>query len=182
MRAGRMRSTNVKTTAYALLLLMVGLAAGGRAQANDRANARLAARALVEKMTADRSDAVDEIYSPGFVVHGSTGDFSLKEDDESATAWRAALPDLSVKVERTVSNGDLVAVHWTMSGTNSGTDSGMPGKGVKVSLQGMSMFRFSKGHIVEEWTLVDIAALMTQLGSVRPLCTAGTIAAAPPGS
>lgn len=153
----------MKTTVCALFVLMVSLTAGHGARANDRANAHLATRVLLEKMAAGRFDRVDEIYGPGFVAHGSTGDFNLEEDNASAKAWRAAFPDLSVNIERTVSNDNLVAVHWTMAGTNTGKDAGMPGKGARVSVQGMSMFRFSKGHIVEEWTLVDIASLMTQL-------------------
>lgn len=153
----------MKIALRALFALIVGLSMGSEVRAGDKANVRLATRVLLEKMVAGRFDKLDEIYAPGFITHASTGDFNLEQDNESARAWRAAFPDLSVNIERTVANDNLVAVHWTMEGTNTGKEAGMPGRGAKVSVQGMSMFRFVRGRIAEEWTLVDIAALSTQI-------------------
>ena len=77
---------------------------------------------------------------------------------------RAAFPDLKVAVERTVAEGDLVAVHWSSSGTNSVKTESFPGNGKTVAIDGMTFFRFKDGRIVEEWTTYDNLSLMKQLG------------------
>jgi steroid delta-isomerase-like uncharacterized protein len=152
----------LRNTVFVLALAVSTLFSAG-IMANDRANTSIAKRVFLEKMAAGHFDKLDEIYGAGFVAHGSTGDFDLDEDNASGKAWRAAFPDLSVTIERTVAADNLVAVHWRAAGTNTGKDAGMPGKGARVSVQGMSFFRFSRGRIVEEWSLIDIASLMTQL-------------------
>ena len=148
-----------------LLISLALLGAAAPTLAADTPNVRTAKRVLLEKMGEGRFEKLDEIYGPGFVAHGSTGDFTLEEDNESGRAWRRAFPDLKVTVERTAASEDLVAVHWRATGTNTGKDAGMPGLGDKADVQGMTFFRFNKdGRIVEEWSLMDIATLMTQLG------------------
>ena len=137
---------------------------GAVAQADDDANVQVAKRVFLEKMGEGRFDKLDEIYGPGFVAHSPSADYTLDEDNASGKLWRQAFPDLKVKVERTVADDDLVAVHWSASGTNTVAAAGMPGKGVAASVQGMTFFRFAAGRIVEEWSLIDMAGLMKQLG------------------
>ena len=147
-----------------VLLLSTALLFASATTAAESPNVHTAKRVLLEKMGEGRFDKLDEIYGPGFVAHGSTGDFTLDEDNESGKAWRRAFPDLKVTVERTAASGDLVAVHWRATGTNTVAAAGMPGEGTKADIQGMTFFRFKAGRIVEEWSLMDIATLMTQLG------------------
>jgi predicted ester cyclase len=39
----------------------------------------------------------------------------------------------------------------------------MPGKGATMEVEGMTIFRFRDGRIIEEWSLTDRLALMNQL-------------------
>jgi steroid delta-isomerase-like uncharacterized protein len=147
-----------------LLTAMLMFAMATTATAADTAEVKLAKRVFLEKMGQGRFDKLDEIYGPGFVAHGSTGDFTLEQDNQSGRDWRAAFPDLKVIIERTAGDKGLVAVHWRAQGTNSVVSAGMPGKGAKADVQGMTFFRFASGRIVEEWSLIDVATLMTQMG------------------
>src|SRR5512134_349739 len=133
------------------------------AEADPAANTETAKRVFLEKMGQGRFDQLDQIYGPGFVAHGSARDYTLEEDNESGKAWRAAFPDLQVSVERTVADGDLVAVHWSAAGTNTVAAAGMPGQGKRARVEGMTFFRFVDGRIVEEWSIIDLAALNKQL-------------------
>ncbi|MGH8178781.1 MAG: ester cyclase [Steroidobacter sp.] len=133
------------------------------ARADPEANTRTAKRVLLEKMGEGKFDKLDEIYGPGFVAHGASRDYTLEEDNASGKAWRTAIPDLKVSVERTVANGDLVAVHWKATGTNTVAAAGMPGKGARATAEGMTFFRFAADRIVEEWSVMDIATLNKQL-------------------
>ena len=135
----------------------------GPVSADDEANVQVAKRVFLEKMGQGRFDRLDEIYGPGFVAHSAEADYTLEEDNESGKLWRKAFPDLKVKVERTVADDDLVAVHWSATGTNTVAAGGMPGKGTAASVQGMTFFRFVSGRIVEEWSLIDMATLMKQM-------------------
>ncbi|MBC7989287.1 MAG: ester cyclase [Luteimonas sp.] len=123
-----------------------------------------ASRVLLEKMGQGKFEISDEIYGPGFVAHGFGRDYSLEEDNASGRALRAAFPDLKVAVDRTVAEGDLVAVHWSSSGSNSVKTESFPGNGKTVAIDGMTFFRFKDGRIVEEWTTYDNLSLMKQLG------------------
>lgn len=147
----------------ALAVACMGTAAP--AAADEAANTRTAERVFLEKMGQGRFDRLDEIYAPGFVAHGSGRDYSLDEDNASGREWRRAFPDLKVTVERTAADGDLVAVHWRASGTNSVAAAGLPGKGGRADVDGMTFFRFVDGRIAEEWSVIDIATMLRQVGS-----------------
>ena len=147
-----------------MVLLAVTLCANALAQTNEEAaHTETAKRVFLEKMGAGRFDKLDEIYGPGFVAHSPTADYTLEEDNASGKLWRQAFPDLKVRIERTAADGDLVAVHWSATGTNTVAAAGMPGKGTAASVQGMTFFRFAAGRIVEEWSLIDMAGLMKQM-------------------
>ena len=152
----------MKRTLVILATLAFTLAAP-LAQADLKANTQTAKRVFLEKMGQGRFDKLDEIYGPGFVAHGVSQDYTLAEDNESGKQWRGAFPDLKVTVMRTVAEGNLVALHWKATGTNTGKDAGLPGNGKKADMDGMTFFRFNKDRIVEEWSVLDTATMNKQL-------------------
>src|SRR4051812_24923815 len=117
------------------LLLLASAASAG-----IRENRVLASRILLERMGQGRFDIDGEIYGPGFVAHGFGRDFTLAEDQVSGRSLRAAFPDLTVRIGRIIGEGDLVAVHWYAAGTNTVAAGSFPGRGGRVSLDGMSFF------------------------------------------
>ncbi|HXW75708.1 MAG TPA: ester cyclase [Steroidobacteraceae bacterium] len=147
-------------TVLSALLLVV---CSADARAGAAGNVRTAKRVFLENMAAGHVDAQHEIYGPNFVAHGASADYSLEQDTAATASWREAMPDLKVTVERTVADRDLVAVHWRVVGTNTVAAGGMPGKGDRIGIEGMTFFRFSGGRIVEEWSVIDVATLRKQL-------------------
>ena len=129
----------------------------------ETANQRTAAHVFLVKMGKGDFTGLDRIYAPGFVVHSGGKQFTLEQDNESGKALRAAAPDAKVSVERMAGEGDLVAVHWRTTGTNSVASAGMPGNGKPFDVEGMTFFRFEDGRIVEEWSVTDWMTLMRQL-------------------
>jgi steroid delta-isomerase-like uncharacterized protein len=147
-----------------LMALMVAFAAA--AAAASPADERTAARVFIEKMGQGRFDHLDEIYAPGFKAHAPDGStYTLAEDNESGRAWREAIPDLQVRVERMVSAPGMVAVHWHAAGTNTKAAAGLPGAGRRMAIDGMTFFRFVDGRIAEEWGVIDMATMMQQLAA-----------------
>ena len=148
----------LRVLAVSIVLAPASAAAGS---ADDERTAR---RVFFEILEQGRPEPAGEIYGPGFIAHGASATYTLEQDLASTLSWRSAMPDLKVRVERTVADGDLVAVHWTAEGTNTVSAGGLPGKGDRMGLEGMTFFRFAAGRIVEEWSVVDVATLRRQLG------------------
>lgn len=152
------------TSALFPALLLASLPAA--ALAGPAENKAVASRVLLEKMGQGRFDIQPELYGPGFVAHGFGRNYTLAEDEASARRLRAAFPDLVVKVDRIIAEGDMVALHWSSSGTNTVAVPGFPGQGERATVDGMSFFRFADGKIVEEWSTYDNLTILKQLGLI----------------
>lgn len=103
-------------------------------------------------------------YSEDFVGHGGNTSFTHADGMAEARGWRDAFPDLEVTIEKQLAEKDLVAVHWTARGTNTGAGNGLPATGRAVQITGTTLFRLADGRIAEEWTCANSLGLMKQLG------------------
>ena len=101
-----------------LIAIVIALTLSTTVFADLPSNTQTANRVFLEKMGQGRFEKLEEIYGPGFVAHGASGDYTLEEDNASGKEWRKAFPDLNVTVLRTSAEGELVAVHWRAVGTN----------------------------------------------------------------
>lgn len=153
---------------WSLLALALGPApenskgtAGLAALARDKA----VARSLFEDVLSKGDwDKYRRIHAPTFRAHATGESATLEEDLASAKEWRAAFPDVTVRVERVVAEGELVAVHWIARGTNTGTGQGLPATGKSMEVGGITIFRMKGGLIVEEWSSMDSLQMLRQLG------------------
>ena len=67
------------------------------------------------------------------------------------------------------SNGDRLAVRFTMTGTHRGEFLGVAPTGRNVAVDGITVLHFKNGKCVERWSSVDTYAWLAQLGAVPPL-------------
>jgi predicted ester cyclase len=155
----------MKSRAFRAVVLLACIVFASPAFADVAADKVTASRVLLEKMGRGDFSKLDEIYGQGFVAHAGGKDYTLEEDNSSGRAIRAAVPDLEVIVDHLIGEGDLVAVRWRARGTNSVAAAAMPGNGASLEVEGMTIFRFKDGRIVEEWSLTDRLALMNQLAA-----------------
>src|SRR5262249_1779432 len=112
-------------------------------------------------------EVASEIYAPDFVNHTATKDVVLEQDQASTRGWRSAFPDLEMKIEKEVAEGEFVTVLWKGHGTNTGTGNGLNATGKTADGRGISIFRVVDGKIKEEWTEYDQLILMRQLGLMQ---------------
>lgn len=105
-------------------------------------------------------------HAPDFVAHAEGRLAKLEDDMAAAREQRKALPDMRVKVNHIVAEGDLVSVDWTARGTNTAPGMGMPATGKSLSITGITLFRFERGLIQEEWSVFNEYSIMKQLGLV----------------
>ncbi|MGA2422531.1 MAG: ester cyclase [Terriglobales bacterium] len=153
-----------------LLLLLFAISLPGLAQsASQRERNKAVAQSFFEEVLSQgRLDKYGEFHSKDFVGHSGDRTFTLEEDLAYARGERKALPDMSFRVNRMIAEGDLVAVHITVSGTNTQAGMGFPATGKKIESDGVTIFRFKDGKICEEWNVFDMLKVMRQTGLLPP--------------
>ena len=80
---------------------------------------------------------------------------------------RAAFPDLRVRVERVVTEGRFVAVHFNGSGTHVGPFHGAPATGRVWSSTCTAIYEVDERGIVDFWMNWDMLDILEQLRVVR---------------
>lgn len=107
------------------------------------------------------ADAIDHQVMPG------KKDPQLCRDNikEYLTVFRKAFPDLKVKIEDLVVEGDKVVARCTLTGTQKGEFMGTPATGKTFSIQFIDIIRFKDGKCVEHWGVSDDAGMMQQLSN-----------------
>lgn len=108
-------------------------------------------------------DLVDPDYvyrAPGEELRGVAGLQGL------LTNYHRGFPDLELVVDDMFGAGDRVATAFTFNGTHLGELMGVPATGRRVSVHGTIHSRVEGGRLVEEWELLDLAAMFRQLGLV----------------
>jgi steroid delta-isomerase-like uncharacterized protein len=150
----------------AVLLLFLTVAWFVPSQAHDvEAQNKVVARSFFEDvLDTGKLEDYSKSHAPDFVAHAEGRLASLEEDMAAAREQRKAVPDMRVKVNHIVAEGELVSVYWTASGTNTAPGWGMPATGRSISINGMTLFRFARGLIQEEWSVFDQYSIMKQLG------------------
>jgi len=114
--------------------------------------------------------AVEQFCATDWVCHPSPpgmppGLEGMKQQDAMTNA---AFPDMQVKLEDMVAEGDRVACLWTATATHKGEFMGMPATGKQVTIKGIHIDRIAGGKIVETWNYSDMMEVMQQLGMKPP--------------
>lgn len=133
------------------------------------ANKALVIRWFEEVWNQGRAEAIDEMLAEGAVCHGLT-------DREGRTVrgpvdfrpfhqtFRGAFPDISVVVEDTVAEGDLVVARCTVRGRHVGDHLGVAPSNAQVEFTGIGMGRVKDGKFVETWNNFDFLTMNQQMG------------------
>ena len=141
-------------------------------------NAELATMYWEEVWWGDQGK-IAEVVAPDEVHHwGIGGDTTgFEEFTERWAQFFTAFPDLAFTVDQVVAEDDLVATHWTATGTHRGEWLGIAPTDREVTWQGINIFRFECGQIVESWSAADHLGLLGQLGATDiPVAMATPIA------
>src|SRR5215471_15525313 len=116
-------------------------------------NKAIATRVFEEIFNQGRFEVANEIYSPDFQNHGLHRVIDLKTDQDAVHAEKQAFPDLRMKVERLIAEGDFVTALWTFRGTHTaGGYAGLPATGTPIEMRGITIWRIFDGKIRDEWS------------------------------
>ena len=121
-------------------------------------------RACFAEASAGNWAALPDIVTDDYVCHPdeARGPDGLAE---MVAGYREALAGLNVTIEHQLADGDHVATRGTVRGRHAGDLMGVPATGRDVAFTVLTISRFRDGRIAEEWELVDVPSLMTQIGA-----------------
>jgi steroid delta-isomerase-like uncharacterized protein len=80
--------------------------------------------------------------------------------------FTTAFPDGHIVVDESISEGQIVASRWTMTGTHRGDFLGVPPTGRPVTMRGIDFSRVVDAKIAEHWAEFDVAGVMQQIGAM----------------
>ena len=119
-----------------------------------------------------REDTIDRLFATDGLAHGLPGGVSLRGPEAFKPffhSFRGAFPDIRIEVLRTVTEGDMVAIHCRVKGTHKGDTMGISATGKTTDFSGMCIARVRDGKIVEAWNSFDFLSFYQQLGLLPQL-------------
>ena len=129
------------------------------------ANRELVERFYREVINDRMLGVIDEVISEDFVHNGQrrgrNGQRRVYEE------FLVAFPDLHTSVVEIFAADDRVAVHRRWTGTHAGTFQGIEPTGRPVDFESTAILTIRDGRIAEYHGVLDMLALMTQLGASR---------------
>jgi steroid delta-isomerase-like uncharacterized protein len=133
-------------------------------------NEALTRRWFEEVWNKQRPEAIDEMMAPDGIAYGLGGGADLVGPDAFRGFYNAfigAFPDIRIAVDDIISQGDKVAVRFSIRGSHRGDHLGVPATGREVALPAMSFVRWRDGQIVEGWNSVDLMTMLQQIDAVQ---------------
>ncbi len=118
-----------------------------------------------------RAESIDEMLADDCVVHGLT-DAQGKAVRGPAefrgfhTQFREAFPDITVTVEDTIAEGDLVVARCSVRGQHAGHSLGIAATQSPVEFTGIAIVRVKDGKLVEAWNNFDFMTMYKQVGMI----------------
>ncbi len=129
---------------------------------------KAAAKRLVEEvLNKGNLAATDQLFASNYVEHGLPPGMPANREGFKmfVTAYRAAFPDLKIKIEAEFGEGDLIAHRLTSTGTMKGEFMGQKPTGKSGSWEEFHIGRFdSSGKLVEHWGTANMMMMMQALG------------------
>jgi predicted ester cyclase len=178
------KSTSIRALPYAVICssLIAGLAAGctdldeplpeptPEAPADEAAlNKDLLHRYHVDVWDEGHLEHAGQYLAPTFTSHAmvTTMPPGQQVGPDFLAQFRIGFPDLRSHEDALLSDGDLVSIRWTITGTHTGAFFGVAATGRTISVSGMDMLRVADGKFVEHWGGVadQMDDFLAQLGA-----------------
>lgn len=140
----------------------------------EQQNKAVARTAFLEYLNHKDFSNFEGIHTVDFVKHyNNSAPEDLAQEMEDAKTQFVASWDLTFSVNWMIAEGDKVAVCFTAKGTHDGVFRGIPPTGKQFEVSGMTVWRFVKGKIAEEWVFSNDFDLYRQLGLLKKPGSAG---------
>lgn len=133
----------------------------------SNANKITITRYFNEVINGQKLNRLGEFFSRDYIWHQMNGiDVHSSQDSSHVSMLRfiyLAMPDIHYTIDNVIVEGDMVAVNSNVTGTAKSEMFGLPAAQKKVRFKQMFFFRLKNNKITEEWEVVDLDGLKTQL-------------------
>ena len=134
----------------------------------SKENKVIAKRIVQEIWNEGNLELADEIIDADYADYVA-GDGSPVGPDgfkQAVSGIRAAFPEFNITIDDMISEDDKVALVWTFKGTHKGELMGIAPTDKKVVFDGVYLYKFREGKLVERSGKRDMFNLMKQLGVI----------------
>lgn len=132
---------------------------------SENTNKKVVTRYWGDFWNEKNGSVIQEITSEDLKLHFPPGQAhqppSLQKWFDTALS---AFPDVHFTIHDLFAEGDKVVCRWSYLATNTGSFLGKEATNLKVTDQGINIFRIENGKIAEMWMSGDSLGLMHQLG------------------
>ena len=131
-------------------------------------NKAIVRRIVQEIWNEGNLDLADELITPDYVdnVSGSGSPVGPEGFKDAVNGVRDAFPEFTITINDMISEGDKVALVWTFIGTHKGELMGIAPTEKLIEFDGIYLYRFKDGKLVERSGKRDLFKLMSQLGAI----------------
>jgi predicted ester cyclase len=112
-----------------------------------------------------RESSYFDFYDNSLVISGFPQNLSANKEGFRQFIYRLwkGFPDIKIKFEDIIVEGDKVACRYYLAGTHRGEFLDIKPTDKQIRVNGMTIFFFSDGKVMHRWNLVDMMSLMEQL-------------------
>jgi predicted SnoaL-like aldol condensation-catalyzing enzyme len=129
-------------------------------------NKRVVCRFFTEVCSEGNIALIDDLFACDWVGHAPRKEFNGPEELKLFVAvQRRAFPDLKVRVEDLIAEGNKVTTRWTLCGTHQA----IPPTSKLPNFGRMTLARLANRKIIEAWANWNGLDLLMQLGALRSL-------------
>ena len=112
---------------------------------------------------------LDRFVAEGYRDHNAFASDGREANRQFWTAFFAAIPDVSGRMEDLVISGDRVVGRFVHRGTHTGDFMGIPASGNPVEMRTIDIWRVEDSKFVEHWDELNLMQLFQQMGALPPL-------------
>ena len=162
-----MRKSHLTLVFIALLLLTIGLSVSWTQHDTLAKNKELLHHFYEEVINKHNPEAIEQFLTTDFVDHNPSPDIApgIEGVKQMFSMYFAAFPDMQVKVEDTIAEGDKVVARVTIRATHKGDFMGIAATGKPIMMTGIQIVHIKDDKIVERWGNFDELGMMQQLGA-----------------
>ena len=104
---------------------------------------------------------IDEIFVPDYTVNGNA--IGVAGVKRAVEMFHNALSEMSIELNEMISEGNKIAVRWTVQGIHTGSFLGVLPSGNPLTLTGINIYQVADGKIVANHEQTSIPELLLTL-------------------
>jgi predicted ester cyclase len=120
-------------------------------------------RHYIEEVYRGNLDVLDEVISEDYVA--TAGPLPPSRYKANFGALRRAFPDIQIRFDALIAEGDWVAMHCTIEGTHLGEWRSIPPTGKHATWRATAFRRVRDGKVVQGYATFDWLSVLEQIGA-----------------